>query len=479
MKKIMFILLTGLLFVFIACEKDEIQEVDSAELNVEQLMMLDSSNPDYIPGGITKKVTQKLNLTPKVNFRNGDGECTLLPDECFAEAHRGDIIGETKHAKLWLPQSADIMFFFDLSGSMGQEVNKFDDNVSIILNEIIEPGFSPFFGISGGCDAYDYVYQNHCPLTQDQAAFEAAIPPSTIGGSREQYGEQFRLLAETINWNTEGFPKYVIAFLDENVDAAYPIIITSVADGVSALNAKGITLIIIFSGENQVLLDEWDVFAESTGGDAFPIAANAEIPGGMAALIDLIIEGQLLDINEITLHIPDAYYSGWMYSCIPDKYPNASDPLPLVIPTPDPGYLFNLEFKVPVNADIAVHTFDIILLGDGQTYASQKVSIEVLIDDTDNDGCIDEEDPHPYSIKDQYVTIDGCETGVLNVFVTQCSTMMDLLQECAEDAVNHGDYVSCVAALTNDWKAAGFITGKEKGKIQSCAAQTDIPLNSI
>jgi hypothetical protein len=31
--------------------------------------------------------------------------------------------------------------------------------------------------------------------------------------------------------------------------------------------------------------------------------------------------------------------------------------------------------------------------------------------------------------------------------------------------------VSCVSHLTNDWKAAGLISGEEKGAIQRCVAK--------
>ena len=44
---------------------------------------------------------------------------------------------------------------------------------------------------------------------------------------------------------------------------------------------------------------------------------------------------------------------------------------------------------------------------------------------------------------------------------------------CAVPAM--GQFVSCVAHLTNDWKRAGLITGQEKGRIQSCAGQAVIP----
>lgn len=95
--------------------------------------------------------------------------------------------------------------------------------------------------------------------------------------------------------------------------------------------------------------------------------------------------------------------------------------------------------------------------------------------DSDGDGCPDATDPHPNSIVTPTIVIDGCNTGVSNVFVTACSTMADLIADCAANAVNHGDFVSCVAHLTNAWKAAGLISGKQKGAIQSCAAKSNIP----
>jgi hypothetical protein len=55
--------------------------------------------------------------------------------------------------------------------------------------------------------------------------------------------------------------------------------------------------------------------------------------------------------------------------------------------------------------------------------------------------------------------------------------MQGVIDACAAAALNHGDFVSCVAHATNEWRRAGLISGKEKGVIQSCAAGSDIPLN--
>lgn len=95
--------------------------------------------------------------------------------------------------------------------------------------------------------------------------------------------------------------------------------------------------------------------------------------------------------------------------------------------------------------------------------------------DSDGDGCPDDIDPHPNSNIDPTVVIDGCDSGVANVFVTDCSTMSDLIADCAEAAIDHGDFVSCVSLLTNEWKNAGYLIRSDKGDIMSCAGWSNIP----
>ena len=95
--------------------------------------------------------------------------------------------------------------------------------------------------------------------------------------------------------------------------------------------------------------------------------------------------------------------------------------------------------------------------------------------DTDDDGVPDSADECPNSDLSTTVVIDSCNSGVTNtVFPSGCK-ISDLIAECAEDARNHGQFVSCVSHLTDDLKQAGTITGQQKGAIQSCAGQADIP----
>ncbi len=72
------------------------------------------------------------------------------------------------------------------------------------------------------------------------------------------------------------------------------------------------------------------------------------------------------------------------------------------------------------------------------------------------------------------IVIDGCDTGVEDRQYNG-SPISALIEGCASGAANHGAYVSCVAELTNQLKKAGTISGQEKGAIQSCAGQANLP----
>jgi hypothetical protein len=95
--------------------------------------------------------------------------------------------------------------------------------------------------------------------------------------------------------------------------------------------------------------------------------------------------------------------------------------------------------------------------------------------DTDGDGYPDDEDTCPMSDLGTNVVIDGCDSGVANLLMGDGCTISDLIAECAEGASNHGQFVSCVAHLTNGLKKDGLISGREKGAIQSCAAHSSLP----
>lgn len=92
--------------------------------------------------------------------------------------------------------------------------------------------------------------------------------------------------------------------------------------------------------------------------------------------------------------------------------------------------------------------------------------------DADGDGVVDDEDCNPNSNLSPTIVIGGINTGVPNTLFENGCTSLDLIAQIAAAAKNHGQFVSGVAALTNEWQAAGLITGRQKGAVQNAVART-------
>jgi hypothetical protein len=90
--------------------------------------------------------------------------------------------------------------------------------------------------------------------------------------------------------------------------------------------------------------------------------------------------------------------------------------------------------------------------------------------DFDNDGVDDDVDEVPSSDMSGTVTIGSCDIDSL--VTASGATFADLITALGDPA-NHGNYVGAVSALANDWKKDGLISGRVKGEITSCAAQSD------
>lgn len=97
------------------------------------------------------------------------------------------------------------------------------------------------------------------------------------------------------------------------------------------------------------------------------------------------------------------------------------------------------------------------------------------VQDSDGDGIPDDEDDYPDSDTQPIVTIDGCDSGIDNEALGDGAYMMDKINECAENAANHGAFVSCVTQLANEWKREGLISGNQKSDITGCASGSNIP----
>jgi hypothetical protein len=92
--------------------------------------------------------------------------------------------------------------------------------------------------------------------------------------------------------------------------------------------------------------------------------------------------------------------------------------------------------------------------------------------DSDGDGVGDNGDAFGNSNTGPTIVIGACDSGVENRHLGGGTWSNDLLAAAKASSANHGAFVSAVSALTNEWKKAGLITGRQQGAIVSCAART-------
>lgn len=96
--------------------------------------------------------------------------------------------------------------------------------------------------------------------------------------------------------------------------------------------------------------------------------------------------------------------------------------------------------------------------------------------DSDGDGVLDDVDDCPDSLDvGSTVKIGGLDSGVENILIDGGCTLSDLIQEIADNARNHGQFVSAVAALENFLRANGILTQQEAAMIQNTAARSSLP----
>ncbi|MBN2542232.1 hypothetical protein JXI42_05150 [bacterium] len=68
------------------------------------------------------------------------------------------------------------------------------------------------------------------------------------------------------------------------------------------------------------------------------------------------------------------------------------------------------------------------------------------------------------------IVVEGCDTSVADILY-EGQLISEHIQEIYAETKNHGQFVRGVALFTNELMKAGIISGEEKGRIQSCAAQ--------
>jgi VCBS repeat protein len=92
--------------------------------------------------------------------------------------------------------------------------------------------------------------------------------------------------------------------------------------------------------------------------------------------------------------------------------------------------------------------------------------------DADRDGICGNLDACAESSLGPTVSISDCDSGVANTLFANGCTVQDSIDLCVARGRNHGALVSCVSQLTDGLKRQGALMGREKARIERCAAQS-------
>ena len=213
------------------------------------------------------------------------------------------------------------------------------------------------------------------------------------------------------------------------------------------------------------------------------LVASLLLLGGVATAQGETLEGVVLRVDGLAL----AQNSAGLYVLIIDGNPNTEYLIDYAIDTssPEPPPEFGLCLKEPEGASEA--ELPLYITGDypNGIYGvlscnpeDPELSFQLhIVSDVDSDGVTDDVDACPdsdlTSNLEGTVAIEECDSGVDNVMIEDGCTISDLIMACADEAENHGEFVSCVSHFTNEMKP-NVLSGAEKGAIQSCAAQSSI-----
>jgi len=403
----------------------------------------------------------------------------ISPTSLTATLNLGESVTETKDVTLpaVIPKG-DIIFAFDLTGSMGGEIATAKAQaVNIMTNLgalISDPQFAvmsymdyPHYYSSCGYSADygwagsgDYAYSLDHSLSADKTAVAAAINALVLGSGMDGPQDYTRIFYESYadpaigyragskrillnfgdnvphdcnlyegysagTWSTGGDPGR-----DEIMGTGDDLDLQTVLAGMASNN---VTLLEVHSSSYMSGL--WDYWTSITGGQNYLLASAGDLP----AAIQTLVEGEATYVAHLTLEVTTAGYEGWLTSVVPAAYED------LMLPA---AVDFDVVITVPGDATPGIHTFYISAIGDGASYGDQLVTIEVpepgpsyipVAVDIKPGSC-----PNPLNVRgidgtDEWITLPGD--------APMADETMDLK---ADNGMNHSRAVIPVAILGSD-----------------------------
>lgn len=310
----------------------------------------------------------------------------LSPDTLVATLNPGESVTETKTyttAEGKPITKVDVLFEFDLTGSMGKELSTMQTESQNIMNSLLESVSDSAFGVASFMDyscydalSSDYPWKLNKRITTSTNAVRDSINRLVVveysgGDNPEAYT---RALYEahadsSVGWRT-GAKKIVLMFGD-NIPH-YP---DPGRDGkmgtsddldfeevVAELKSQGITVLALHSGTDDI---PWKHMADETGGLYYKLshAEASKIPETITSMLVAEVE----TIGELTLRAePD--YESWV-SFTPNKHTNVGAKTTKT---------FTVKVTVPEGTKGGTYKFNIDVLGDGTVFETQEVTITTV-----------------------------------------------------------------------------------------------------
>ncbi|MDM8007519.1 MAG: VWA domain-containing protein, partial [Phycisphaerae bacterium] len=340
----------------------------------------------------------------------GSARAGLEPDSVVATLNPGDVLSESKTATLTgvIPKG-DILFSFDLTGSMMDEIETVKVRAIEILNRLDSLVADARYGVMSYMDypAYysscgysqqygstyygDYAYLLNLALTDNKAQVSSSINSLVLGSGEDgpqDYGRVFyESYADTGIGYRAGAKKILVNFGDAvphdcNVAEGIPGGPAPYSTGsdpgrdavigtpddldfqqvLAGMAAHQVTLLNVYSGGS---FDTWWAHWTSlTGGASYDLTAAADIPDAIVGLIGT----EATRFDTVTLGVCTDGFEEWLTSVDPPFYANVTAPATLD---------FDIDITVPEGTAGGTYEFTICLLGDGSPFGSQEVVITV------------------------------------------------------------------------------------------------------
>lgn len=476
-------------------------------IEIERKMVLfDFEDPMPIVGGITfepdvsserEYIIKSLVFDGTEKIAEGQDTFNVLP---LADSQtfdytlmQGEEVSETLRVLIpELPPKADVIFSFDLTGSMGGILNTAKTRAKEIMTELNKLGVDINYGVVSYMDypygsygsSSDYPYMLNCALTDSIASVSDAINSLRLGSGGDGPESYTRVLYESyadpnIGWRN-GSKKIFVNFgdnipHDNNINEGVPGL-TGVYNTGTDLGRDGLPgteddldlqeVLAEMAANNIVLLacqtngnygNYWSYWAGLTGGKMYNTNSSNLASEVVKAITDSLTA---TDIENLTL-VPSVGGEEWIYKVTPESYSGKTN---TVVP-------FEIFIKVPLGTKKGLYTYTLDAIdGNGVKYATYKINIDVVTDEVASAiRTVISTDKEQY-LPDRIVDINATAKNITNTeadFVGRVEIVdsKDNVVDVVEDNIKMHWEANEAKDLNFKWNTGKTIAGRYKVKI--------------